>query len=56
MKAIQILRIRDKACVTTSLEAIVEQCDGEVNEFDMRVLKEMNRSNEIAIIPVQKNH
>jgi hypothetical protein len=57
MKMIQILRASDRAVVTTSLEAIANNCECDVNELEiMRVLREMNTANEITIIPAYRNH
>jgi len=57
MKMIQILRASDRALITTSVEAIADNCECDVNELEIiRVLREMNRANEITIIPVYKNH
>ena len=54
---IQILRASDRALITTSVEAIADNCECDVNELEIiRVLREMNRANEITIIPVYKNH
>jgi hypothetical protein len=54
---IQILRASDRAVVTTSLEAIANNCECDVNELEiMRVLREMNTANEITIIPAYRNH
>lgn len=57
MKMIQIFRASDRALITTSIKAITDNCECDVNELDIiRVLREMNKANEITIIPVYKNH
>jgi len=57
MKVIQIFFRDTKKLVTTSFEEIANDCRNKPTELDvMRVLKEMERDNEIMIIPFCKNH
>ena len=57
MKVIQILFKDTKNLVTTSFEDIANDCKDNHTELEiMRALKEMERDNEITIIPFRKNH
>lgn len=56
MKVMQLLFKDTKNLVTTSLKEIAVECKSSPTEFEvLRTLKEMEKDNEIAIIPVCKN-
>lgn len=56
MKVICILFKDTKHVITTTLEEIANDCGNIPTELEiMRVLKEMERDNEITIIPFHKN-
>ena len=57
MKMIRLLFKDTKNIVTTSIEEIADECESDPSELEiMKALQEMEQDNEIAIIPVRKNH
>lgn len=57
MKVVRILFKDTKNLVTTSFEEIANDCKNNPTELEIiRALKEMERDNEITIIPFHKNH
>lgn len=57
MKVVQILFKGTKNLIIISIEEIANDCKKNPTELEIiRALKEMERDNEIAIIPFHKNH
>lgn len=57
MKTIRLLFKDTKSIVTTSMEEIADDCTSTPTEIEiMKALKEMERENEIAIIPLRNSN
>lgn len=55
MKIIRMLFKDTKSIIITSIEEIANECESSPSELEiMSALKEMERDNEIAIVPTRK--